>query len=221
MKIRGAEQTRASLDYKRKAAVLGPTACVWAAKLAQRNCCPVDAAKTKAQGNRVEPQRVTTLDDDFQVKGEPLYGGKGKRSGLTYNHCDIDPPDTCNHAGGQPSSGTIADPASGENLETTAYAGLDQPRLLSSNSVVLGEAKSQMRRENKQRRQVLRAKQPLISPWTQHQGLMDTITPTDHTACPPHRNPCAQMGERSNTPWPICSRNGPHLGAPHKQASHG
>ena len=155
IKIRDAGRMRANLDYKRKAAVLGPAACVWAAKLAQRNCFPVDAAKTKAQGNRVEPQQVTKPDDDFQVKGKPLYGGKGKRSGLTYNHCDIDPLDTCNHAGGQPSSGTIADAASGEDLETTAYVGLDQPRLLASNSVVLGKAKNQMHQENKQHRQVL------------------------------------------------------------------
>ena len=56
MKIKDAEQMQANLDYKRKAAVLGPTACVWAAKLAQRNRCPVDAAETKAQGNGVEPQ---------------------------------------------------------------------------------------------------------------------------------------------------------------------
>ena len=79
-----------------------------------------------------------------------------------------------------------ANAACGEDLETTVYAGLNQPRLLASNSVALGEAKNQMQRENKQRRQVLRAEQPLIFPWTQHQGLMDTITPTDHTACPPH-----------------------------------
>ena len=92
----------------------------------------------KAQGNGVEPQH-------FQVKGELLYGGKGKRSGLTYNHCNIVPPDTCKHGGGQPSSGTIANAARGEDLETTAYAGLDQLRLLSSNSVVLGKAKNQMR----------------------------------------------------------------------------
>ena len=111
----------------------------------QRNRCLVDAAETKAQGNGVDPHRVTKPDNDFQVKGEPLYGGKGKRSGLTCSHCDIDPPDTCNHAGGQLSSGTIEDTASSENLETTAYAGLDQPRLLASNSVVLDEAKNQMR----------------------------------------------------------------------------
>ncbi len=99
-KIRKAEQTGAKLDYKRKAAVLGPTACIWVAKLAQRNCCPVNAAEMKAQDNEVAPQQVTEPDNDFQVKEEPLYGGKGKRSGLTYNHCDIVPPNTCNHAGG-------------------------------------------------------------------------------------------------------------------------
>ena len=151
IKIRDAEQMRANLDYKRKAAVLGPTACVWAAKLAQRNCCPVDAAETKAQGNGVEPQQVTKPDEDFQVKGEPLYGEKGKRSGLTYNHCDIDPSNTCNHGGGQPSSGTFADAESNKDPEMTVYAGLGQQRLLTSNSVVLGEAKNQMRQENKQR----------------------------------------------------------------------
>ena len=46
--------------------------------------------------------------------------------------------------GGPPSSGTIANAARGEDLETTAYAGLDQLRLLSSNSVVLGKAENQM-----------------------------------------------------------------------------
>ena len=42
-----------------------------------------DAAEMKAhQGKGVEPQQVNTPDDDFQVIGEPLYGGKGKSSGL-------------------------------------------------------------------------------------------------------------------------------------------
>jgi hypothetical protein len=54
-KIRDAEQMQAKLDYKRKTEVLGPTMCVWAAKLAQWNRCLVDAAETKAQGNGVEP----------------------------------------------------------------------------------------------------------------------------------------------------------------------
>ena len=75
-KIRDAERMHANLDYKRNAAVLGPTVCVWAAKLAQWNCCPVDATKTKAQGNGVEPQRVTKPDDDFQVKGNHYIEGK-------------------------------------------------------------------------------------------------------------------------------------------------
>ena len=38
------------------------------------------------------------------------------------------------------------------------------------------------------------AEQMLISPWTQHQGLVDTITPTDHTTCPPHRNSMCSNG---------------------------
>ncbi len=90
--------------------------------------------------------------------------------------------------GGQPSPSTITDIVSRADPETVAYAGLNQPRLQSSNSVVLGEAKKQMRRKNKQCRKALRAEQTLVSPWTQHNGLGDTITPTDHEACPPHRN---------------------------------
>ena len=49
---------KTKLELQRKAAVLGPTACMWAAKLShQRNRCPVDAAEMKAhQGEGVEPQ---------------------------------------------------------------------------------------------------------------------------------------------------------------------
>ena len=158
------------------------------------------------------------------MKGEPLYGEKGKHSGLTYNHCDIDPPDTCNHTRGHPSSGTFADAASKEDLETTVYSGLNQPRLLASNSVALGEAKNQMQRENKQRRQVLRAEQPLISPWAQHQGLMDTITPTDHAACPPHRNSMCPNPKWASAPTPRgrFAQGMGHIWVPHpKPASHG
>ena len=146
------------------------------------------------QGKGLEPQRVNTPDNEFQVIGEPLYGGKGKSSGLMYNHCGLPPLDTRDHAGGQPSPRTITDTAFRADLETAAYAGLNQPRLQSSNSMVLGKAKKQMRRKNKQRPQALRADQTLISPWTQHQGLVDTITPTDHTACPPHQNSMCPNG---------------------------
>ena len=182
-------QTNTNLGVHRKAAVLGPTACMWAAKLSRRNRCPVDAAEIQAyQGKGVEPQNVNIPDEDFQIVGEPLYGGKGKRSGLIYNQCDFPPLDTRDHAGGQPSPSTIMDIEINSHPEREAYAGLNQPKLQSSNNIVLGEAKKQMRRKNKHRRQALRAEQPLLSPWTQHQGLGDTITPTDHTACPPHRN---------------------------------
>jgi hypothetical protein len=168
---------------------------MWAAKLSQRNRCPVDAAEMKAhRGKGVEPQRVNTPDDDFQIIGKPLYGCKGKSSGLIYDHCDCPPLDTRDHAGGQPSPSTITDTAFSADPKTTVYAGLNQLRLQLSNSVVLGKAKKQLHRENKQHRQALRAEQTLISPWTQHQGLVDTITPTDHTACRPHRNSMCPNG---------------------------
>jgi hypothetical protein len=74
---------------------------MWAAELSQRNCCPADAAEMKAhQGKGVEPQQVNPPDDNFRVIGEPLYGGKGKSSGLIYNHYDFPPLDTHDHVGG-------------------------------------------------------------------------------------------------------------------------
>ncbi len=103
-------QTNTNLGVPRKAAVLGPTACMWAAKLSRRNRCPVDAAEMQAyQGKGAEPQNVNIPDEDFQIVGEPLYGGKGKRSGLIYNHCDVPPLDTRDHARRQPSPSTITD----------------------------------------------------------------------------------------------------------------
>jgi hypothetical protein len=34
----------------------------------------------------------------------------------------------------------------------------------------------------------MRIEQPVVSPWTQYQGRMEAVNPTDHTACPPHCN---------------------------------
>ena len=94
-------KTNTNSEVQRKAAVLGPTTCMWAAKLSQWNRCPVDVVEMKAhQGKEVEPQKVNIPDEDFQIVGEPLYGGKGKPSGLIYNHCDFPPLDTRDHTGG-------------------------------------------------------------------------------------------------------------------------
>jgi hypothetical protein len=120
----------------------------------------------------------------IQVDREPLYGGKGKCSGLIYNHCDI-VPTIHDHAGGHPRPGKMNGTPLTVNPGTGIYVGLNQP-LLASDSVVLGEDKTQMHRKNKQQRQALRAKQPLISPWTRYQGMMETLDPTNHTTCPSH-----------------------------------
>ena len=155
------EATKTNSDLKRKAEVLGPSACMWAAKLSQRNRCPVDAAEMKAhQGKGAEPKRVNVSNEEFQISGELLYGGQGKRSGLIYDQCDSHPLETHDHVGNKETMpSTITDTACLADSETVVYAGLNQPRLQSSNNVVLGEDKKQMRRENKQRRQALRAEQ--------------------------------------------------------------
>jgi len=146
------EATKPNSDLKRKAEVLGPSACMWAAKLSQRNCCPVNAAQMKAhQGKGAEPKRVDVSNEEFQISGELLYGGQGKRSGLIYDQCDSHPLETHNHVGNKKTMpSTITDTAFLADSETEVYAGLNQPRLQPANGVVLGEDKKQMRRENKQ-----------------------------------------------------------------------
>jgi hypothetical protein len=207
-------------EFKQKAEVLEPLACAWAAKIEQRNCCPVNGVETMAQGKGVEPPRATILDKQFKLTGEPLYGGKGKHSGLIYNHCDI-VPTVHVHAGGQPRPGEMNNTPLMGNPGTGTYAGLNQ-LLLASDSVVLREDKTQMRRKNMQRRQTLQVEQLLISPWTGYQRMMENLDPTNHANCPPPiKIPCAQLGVQFNTLLPTCCKNRPHLGAPQKPASHG
>ncbi len=120
----------------------------------------------------VEPPRTTSNERVFKLTGEPLYGGKGKRSGLTSNDRDtalsgvcIDAEDisqTDKHNDNQVSTGN-------------EFKGLQQQRLQGTKSIVRGEDKTIMRRENKLRCQELRTKQPLISPWTRYEGDATTI----------------------------------------------
>jgi hypothetical protein len=133
------------------------------------------------------------------LKGEPLYGGKGKSSDLTSNHSDTVSLVTV-HAGDQPTIGNEPDIALTNPIDVEGYASLAHLRLRATQTVVLGEDKVQMRRENKQRRQALRAEQPVISPWTQYQGMMKSSTPTDHSACPPHQNSMCPNGRALHHP---------------------
>jgi hypothetical protein len=142
------ERSRVKKEFKHKVEVLGLLECAWAAKIKQRNRCSLNAAETTAQGKRVEPPRATIPDKQFKLTGEPLYGGKDKHSGLIYKHCDI-APTVHDHAGGHPRPGKMNNTPLTGNPGMGTYAGLNQ-LLLASNSLVLGEDKTQMCRKNKQ-----------------------------------------------------------------------
>ncbi len=144
----------------------------------------------------MEPQRTTAEDKQFRLTGETLYGEKGKRSGLTINHCDSEPR-FCDHAEDY-TWRKMTDDA--RMAEREPFAGLKQPRLLATDTIVLGEDKTLRQWENKQRRQALRAAQPIVSPWTQYKGRMDSESPTDHTACPPHCNSMCPVGRALQHP---------------------
>ncbi len=94
--------------YNNKAEVLGQLMCTWAAKMDKKNWCPVDAAEMMAQGKGAKPQQATIPVKQFKLRGEPLYGGKGKRSGPIYNHCDT-VSTVHDHGGGHPRPGKVND----------------------------------------------------------------------------------------------------------------
>jgi hypothetical protein len=182
-------------------AVLGPLSCAWVAKLERRNRCSLDAAEATDTGPGVEPprttKRTTTEGRIFKYTGEPLYGGKGKHSGLTSNDCDSDLGAVCNDA-----EDILQLEKKDDNPVSIGhkFEGLQQPRLLVTNSVIRGKDKTIMRHENKQQCQELCADQPLVSPWTQYKGEAIPICPTDHTACPPHRNSMCPVGRALQHP---------------------
>jgi hypothetical protein len=125
--------------------------------------CSIDAAEAPEKGTGVEPQRTTAEDKQFKLTGETLYGGKGKHSGLIINHCDSEPR-FCDHA----EDHTWREPTDDARMaEREPFAGLKQPCLLATDTIVLGEDKTLMQRENKQRCQALRAAQPIVSPLMQ------------------------------------------------------
>jgi hypothetical protein len=165
---------------------------VWAAKLERQTRCPIDAVEATGKGPIVvEPPRTTTNERVFKLTGEPLYGGKGNRSGLTSNNRDTALSGVCIDAE------DISQPDNHDDNQVligNKFKGLQHPCLQGTKRVVQGEDKTIMRRENKLRRQELRAEQPLISPWTRYEGEAPAICPTDHTACPPHRNSMCPVG---------------------------
>jgi hypothetical protein len=94
----------------------------------------------------VEPPRTLTKGRIFKLTGEPLYGGKGKRSGLTSNDCDNDLGDVYNDA-----EDISQLDKKDDNPVSIGYKfkGLQQPRLLVTNSILRGEDKTIIRHENK------------------------------------------------------------------------
>ncbi len=153
--------------------------------------------------------------ENFTLKGEPLYGGKGKSSDLTSNHCDTVSLVTV-HAGDQPMIGNEPNIALTNPIDVEGYAGLAQPPLHATQTVVLGEDKVQMHCKNKQCQQALQAEQPVISPWTQYQGMIKSSTPTDHSACPPHRNSMCPNGRVLHHPAAKLLKDWATFGCPTK-----
>jgi hypothetical protein len=102
--------------------------------------CSIDAAEAPKKGMGVEPQRTTAEDKQLKLTGETLYGGKGKRSGLTITHCDSEPR-FCDHA----EDHTQREPTEDAWMtEREPFTGLKQPCLLATDTVVLGEDKMLM-----------------------------------------------------------------------------
>ncbi len=166
----GHKATKPQNIFHHKAAVLGPRPCAWAAKLERQTRCPIDAAEAKGHKPAVAEPIPTRSERIFKLSGEPLYGGKVVQ-------------------------GDEREPAEGN-----AFEGLRQPRLQETKGVVCGEDKTIMRKENKRKRQELRAEQPLTSPWSSYEGETPAERPTDHSARPPYRNSMCPTGRALRHP---------------------
>jgi hypothetical protein len=117
------------------ARVLGPLDVA----IAQKFTMPHASEKPVGTGNRVILDKVTMIDKStFELDKELLHGGKGKNNDvieLNYDHTQM-----------------------GRNT-TTRWEGLKSPRLEGTGEAVQGDNRKAMRRENKQRCQILRAEQ--------------------------------------------------------------
>lgn len=198
---------------------LGPGPCEWAERLAKRTHCPMDEAHM--QKSKQEPEKITTTAKDiFRIKGEPLYEGKGKNSNLTYSKRDTNKI-VNSHVGAQHTAvEKLNQDTIPECTQNKEYSGLNKPKLRDHERAVVGGNKPQMRRENKHRRQELRAEQQITSPWTKYEGQMESTPPTNHAECPPHRNSIHRV-RPGNIQRHNYQRSGHHSDAQQKQESHG
>jgi hypothetical protein len=174
-------QHKVTKIYKRKVAVLGPRTCAWAEKLEKGLRCAIDAAEAPVEEEKVQPQCPREEDKKLRLTGEMLYGVKGKRSRLTINICDNEPC-ICDHLDTHMRQEAMDNT---RIVEIEPFAGLKQPRLLGTDTIVCRENKTLLRCKNKHQQQAMQIEQPVVSPWTQYQGRMEAVNPTDHTACPP------------------------------------
>ena len=100
----------------------------------------------------------TAADQKFKINGELLHGGQGKDNTLVHFACD-------HNIAGQP----VGEPHTG------GVEGLQPPRLETTGGAVYGANKKQMQKENKQRRQRLKA-QDAGSQWETHQVKVTTTS---------------------------------------------
>jgi hypothetical protein len=100
--------------------------------------CSIDAVEAPENGTGVQPQRTTSEDKKFKLTGETLYGGKGKRSGLTTNICDSEPC-LCDHEDDHTQQELMDDT---RIVEKELFAGLKQPCLLAMDTISLSSGTS-------------------------------------------------------------------------------
>ncbi len=88
-----------------------------------------------------------------------------------------------------------------ECVQNKEYSGLNKPKLKDHDRAVIGGDKPQIHQEKKNRRQELRAEQPIItSPWTKYEGQIESTPPTSYAKCPPHRNSMCPQGRALEHP---------------------
>ena len=164
---------------------------------------PVAEGQQKGTVHMIEndvKEDKTTLNR-FRTGTELLYGGQGKNTStnnLTQSNNNRDSKET---------------PTTAKHNVMT-YGGLAEPRLDSINKEVTGDDKGKLRKQNKKRKQNLKATQIQDSQWTEHTGTVTyESTPLPRTR-EPYQNFMCPTGRALNHPASKILRDWATFGCP-------
>ncbi len=143
---------------------MGPLKDELAAKFIRLNARGVKPeAAQQSKRPATMTQAISEKTTEFRLADTLMYGGQGKTNKVITPHCNMN----------------LAMATTVDNMSTGEWAGLQPPKLEATGSVVRGDSKKQMRKENKLRRMRLKRGQTDTPQWTVHKGSTSPLAITE------------------------------------------